>query len=33
MAQMTVLQNAYAANAKVITTVQAMFDVLMNIGS
>ncbi len=33
MAQMTVLQNAYAANAKVITTVQAMFDVLLNIGS
>ena len=33
MAQMTVLQNSYAANAKVITTVQAMFDVLLNIGT
>ena len=31
MAQITVLQNAYSANAKVISTVQAMFDALMNI--
>ena len=31
MAQMVVLQNAYSANAKVISTVQAMFDVLLNI--
>lgn len=30
MAQLTVLQNAYGANARVITTVQAMFDTLMN---
>ena len=32
MAQLTVLQNAYAANARVITTVQTMFDALMAIG-
>ena len=33
MAQMTALQTSYQANAKVITTVQAMFDVLLNIGN
>lgn len=32
MAQLTVLQNAYAANARVINVVQTMFDTLMNIG-
>jgi len=31
MAQLTVLQNAYAANARVINTVQAMFDTLIGI--
>ena len=31
MAQLTVLQNSYAANAKVINTVQAMYDVLLGI--
>ncbi len=33
LAQLTVLQNSYAANAKVITTVQSMFDTLMGIGT
>ncbi len=33
LAQLTVLQNAYGANAKVITTVQSMFDTLMGIGT
>ena len=33
MAQITVLQNAYSANAKVISTVQSMFDTLLNIGT
>ena len=32
MAQLTVLQNAYAANARVISAVQSMFDTLMQIG-
>ena len=32
MAQLTVLQNAYAANARVISTVQSMFDTLLSIG-
>ncbi len=32
MAQLTVLQNAYAANARVISAVQQMFDTLMAIG-
>jgi len=33
LAQLTVLQNAYSANAKVISTVQSMFDTLMGIGT
>jgi flagellar hook-associated protein 1 FlgK len=33
MAKMTVLQNAYSANARVISTVQTMFDALMNIAA
>ena len=32
MAQLTVLQNAYAANARVISAVQSMFDTLLAIG-
>ncbi len=32
MAQLTVLQNAYAANARVINVVQTMFDTLLAIG-
>ncbi|MEI7607067.1 MAG: flagellar basal body rod C-terminal domain-containing protein [Rhodospirillaceae bacterium] len=32
MAQLTVLQNAYAANARVINVVQTMFDTLLQIG-
>ena len=32
MAQLTVLQNAYAANARVISAVQSMFDTLLQIG-
>jgi len=32
LAQLTVLQNAYAANARVITTVSSMFDTLLAIG-
>ncbi|MEI8393965.1 MAG: flagellar basal body rod C-terminal domain-containing protein [Rhodospirillaceae bacterium] len=31
MAQLTILQNAYTANARVINTVQTMFDTLLNI--
>ena len=31
MAQLTVLQNAYAANARVITSVQQMFETLLSI--
>ena len=33
MAQMTVLQNAYSANAKVINAVESMFDTLLKLGS
>jgi flagellar hook-associated protein 1 FlgK len=33
LAQLTVLQNAYSANAKVISTVQSMFDTLMGIST
>ncbi len=32
MAQLTILQNAYSANAKVMTTVQAMFTTLLQMG-
>ena len=33
LAQLTVLQNSYAASAKVISTVQSMYDTLLNLGS
>jgi len=33
LAQLTVLQNSYAASAKVITTVQSMYDTLLNLSS
>ncbi len=33
MAQLTVLENDYSANAKVISTVQSMFDTLLNIAT
>jgi flagellar hook-associated protein 1 FlgK len=33
LSNLTIYQNAYGASARVITTIQTMYDALMNIGS